>query len=125
VQHNGHGGKSVIKINREPKLVNKYKLVDRNGVQIPFTTTISSFVEAKLTDGITYASSDAIEVTPPPNPPEMDISTSLRNPKNPNILIEARSQVLSYIIQLAKCSIEKMPYTLIICHIICHIICNM
>ncbi len=92
--HMSEVGRVGIKLYRDQHDWNKYRLVDKNGVQIPYRITKSGFIEAKLTDGVTYASSDAIETSPMPPPPELEITISLRNPRNPNILMVAQSNEL-------------------------------
>lgn len=84
-------GKVGIKLYRDPYDWNKYRLIDKNGIQIPYQITKSGLIEAKLTDGVTFASSDSIEVAPLPPPPELEITTSFRNPRNPNILMVAQT----------------------------------
>ena len=83
-------GRECIKLYRCPHDWSKYRL-DVNGIQIPYQATKSGFIEAKLTDGVTYASSDAIEFSPMPPPPELEITTNLRNPRYPYISMTAQS----------------------------------
>jgi len=92
--HLSEAGRVSTKLYRNPHDWNKYRLVDEDGIQIPYQTTKSGFVEAKLTDGVTYASSDAIEISQMPPPPELEITRSFRNPRNPNILMVAQSNEL-------------------------------
>jgi len=85
------GLKIGTKLYRDPNGWNTYRLVDRNGIQIPFSRTRRCYVEARLADGIAYATSEGIDISPLPAIPEIEINHFLRNPRNQSILISANS----------------------------------
>jgi hypothetical protein len=69
VQYNNIDGVRIQYRIKRVDASNNYYLSDMNGGQLPHSLTKTCYVEAKLSDGISYASSDAIVTSDIPEPP--------------------------------------------------------
>jgi hypothetical protein len=83
--------RTIITIKKDPQNPGHYKLIDGKGCPLAYSTIIDCVAEARMSDGVTYASSDTIIASPLPPPPKIEIKVDFRDPKKQLIRLKAES----------------------------------